>query len=92
MTGPKRILILGGGFGGVYTALTLEKLLKREIRRGEVELGAANIIEGSEEISMGGEALVRGTDYQIFYDYGRVVFSACVTNSDMLTGYGDTAN
>jgi len=36
---PTRILILGGGFGGVYTALTLEKLLKREIRRGDVELG-----------------------------------------------------
>jgi NADH:quinone reductase (non-electrogenic) len=36
---PTRILILGGGFGGVYTALTLEKALKREIRRGEVELG-----------------------------------------------------
>ena len=36
---PKRILILGGGFGGVYTALTLEKLLKREIARGEVALG-----------------------------------------------------
>ena len=36
---PTRILILGGGFGGVYTALTIEKLLKAEIRRGEVELG-----------------------------------------------------
>jgi NADH dehydrogenase len=36
---PTRILILGGGFGGVYTALSLEKLLKAEIRRGEVELG-----------------------------------------------------
>jgi NADH:quinone reductase (non-electrogenic) len=39
MSQPTRILILGGGFGGVYTALTLEKLLKSEIRRGEVELG-----------------------------------------------------
>jgi NADH dehydrogenase len=39
MTQPSRILILGGGFGGVYTALTLEKLLRKEIRRGEVELG-----------------------------------------------------
>ena len=39
MSQPARILILGGGFGGVYTALTLEKLLKSEIRRGEVELG-----------------------------------------------------
>jgi NADH dehydrogenase FAD-containing subunit len=35
----KKILILGGGFGGVYTALTLEKLLKREIRVKEVEIG-----------------------------------------------------
>jgi NADH:quinone reductase (non-electrogenic) len=33
-----RIVIVGGGFGGVYTALTLEKLLKHEIGRGEVEL------------------------------------------------------
>ena len=39
MSRPTRILILGGGFGGVYTALTLEKLLKAELRRGEVELG-----------------------------------------------------
>ena len=38
-TRPTRILILGGGFGGVYTALTLEKLLKREIAAGAVELG-----------------------------------------------------
>jgi NADH:ubiquinone reductase (H+-translocating) len=33
-----RILILGGGFGGVYTALTLEKLLARELDQGLVEL------------------------------------------------------
>src|SRR6266542_5177085 len=37
-TRPTRILILGGGCGGVYTAITLEKLLKAEIKRGEVEL------------------------------------------------------
>jgi hypothetical protein len=42
---------------------------------GEVELGAANIIEGSEEVTIGGERLERGRDYQIFYDFGRVVFS-----------------
>ena len=39
MSRPTRILILGGGFGGVYTALALEKLLRTEIRRGDVELG-----------------------------------------------------
>jgi NADH dehydrogenase len=38
-TQPTRILILGGGFGGVYTALTLEKILKRELKRGEVQIG-----------------------------------------------------
>ena len=32
----KRILILGGGFGGVYTAMTLEKLLKGD---PSVEIG-----------------------------------------------------
>ena len=37
-TAPTRILILGGGFGGVYTALTLEKILKRELKRGEIEI------------------------------------------------------
>ena len=41
-TGPVRILILGGGFGGVYTALTLEKLLKAQLDRGLVELGLVN--------------------------------------------------
>jgi len=35
---PTRILILGGGFGGVYAALTLEKILKRELKRGEIEI------------------------------------------------------
>ena len=36
---PTRLLILGGGFGGVYTAIALEKLLRHELRRGEIELG-----------------------------------------------------
>src|SRR5262245_6063134 len=35
-TRTTRILILGGGFGGVYTAMRLEKLLRRELDRGEV--------------------------------------------------------
>jgi NADH dehydrogenase len=37
-TVPKRILILGGGFGGVYAALRLEKLLARRLAQGEVEV------------------------------------------------------
>jgi len=41
-TGPTRILILGGGFGGVYTALTLERLLRRDLRRGTVEIALVN--------------------------------------------------
>src|SRR5919197_4262421 len=38
-THPTRIVILGGGFGGVYTAIALEKLLRGEIAAGEVEIG-----------------------------------------------------
>src|SRR6266446_9573425 len=37
-TGKKRILILGGGFGGVYAALRLEKLLAAMLARQEVEI------------------------------------------------------
>jgi NADH dehydrogenase len=40
--GPTRILILGGGFGGVYTALALEKLLRHDLRRGTVEIALVN--------------------------------------------------
>src|SRR5213593_3719713 len=40
--GPTRILILGGGFGGVYTALTLEQLLRHDLRRGAVEIALVN--------------------------------------------------
>jgi NADH dehydrogenase len=36
---PKRILILGGGFGGVYTAMALEKLMGRD---PDVELTLVN--------------------------------------------------
>jgi NADH:quinone reductase (non-electrogenic) len=36
---PTRILILGGGFGGVYTAIALEKLLRRD---PSVEIGLVN--------------------------------------------------
>jgi hypothetical protein len=42
---------------------------------GEIELGAANLIDGSERITIGGEVLTRGEDYQIFYDFGRVVLT-----------------
>jgi NADH dehydrogenase len=42
MTGePKRVLILGGGFGGVYTAMHLERSLGRRGRE-EVEIALVN--------------------------------------------------
>ena len=34
-----RILVLGGSFGGVHTALHLERRLARELRAGAVEIG-----------------------------------------------------
>jgi len=34
----KRILILGGGYVGLYAALGLQRHLRREIRHGEVQV------------------------------------------------------
>lgn len=42
---------------------------------GEIELGASNVIDGSEQISIGGRLLERGVDYQIFYDFGRIILN-----------------
>lgn len=36
VTGPRRILVLGGGYVGLYTALRLQKRLRRRIADGEV--------------------------------------------------------
>src|SRR3954447_808026 len=33
-----RILVVGGGYVGMYTALRLQRRLKRELERGEVEI------------------------------------------------------
>jgi NADH dehydrogenase len=39
MSKKTRVLIIGGGFGGVYTAMRLEKLLKKD---PSVEVGLIN--------------------------------------------------
>ncbi|UCC43334.1 MAG: cell surface protein SprA, partial [Candidatus Zixiibacteriota bacterium] len=41
-------------------------------RSAIIKLDRANIIEGSETITLDGDKLARGTDYQINYDIGRV--------------------
>ncbi|MCI3903629.1 NAD(P)/FAD-dependent oxidoreductase [Streptomyces spectabilis] len=38
VTEPVRILVVGGGYVGMYTALHLQRKLKPELRRGEVEI------------------------------------------------------
>ncbi len=38
----QKILILGGGFGGVYTAIYLEKYLKAALKKNEVEISLVN--------------------------------------------------
>ncbi|MGW2742941.1 NAD(P)/FAD-dependent oxidoreductase [Streptomyces sp. NPDC001450] len=35
---PARILVVGGGYVGMYTALRLQQRLKQELRRGEVDI------------------------------------------------------
>ena len=43
-------------------------------RRAEISLNKPNIIEGSERITLNGQELVRGQDYNINYDFGQVTF------------------
>jgi len=43
-------------------------------RKAEVSLGRANILENSERITVNGRELVKGTDYNISYDFGQVTF------------------
>lgn len=43
-------------------------------RASDIALGKPNIIEGSERITLNGRQLVRGQDYNINYDFGRVTF------------------
>ncbi|NBM20021.1 NAD(P)/FAD-dependent oxidoreductase [Streptomyces sp. GC420] len=38
VTEPVRILVVGGGYVGMYTALRLQRKLKPELRRGDVEI------------------------------------------------------
>ncbi|TPQ21117.1 NAD(P)/FAD-dependent oxidoreductase [Streptomyces sporangiiformans] len=38
MKEPARILIVGGGYVGMYTALRLQRKLKQELKRGDVEI------------------------------------------------------
>jgi NADH:quinone reductase (non-electrogenic) len=40
--GPTRILVIGGGYVGLYSALTLQKRLRGWIRRGEAEVTLVN--------------------------------------------------
>lgn len=43
-------------------------------RKSTISLGRANIIEGSEVITLNGSQLTKGTDYRINYDIGQVTF------------------
>lgn len=43
-------------------------------RSSEIRLGKANIIEGSERITLNGAELQKGVDYNINYDFGQVTF------------------
>ncbi len=46
--------------------------LTTKVRSSTIKLNRANIIEGSEKITLNGRQLVRGTDYNIQYDFGQI--------------------
>lgn len=51
---------------------------------GEISLGRSNIIEGSEVVTINGEVLQRGRDYEIDYDLGRVTLKRSLAAADNL--------
>ena len=46
--------------------------LVTKTRSATIRLGRANIIEGSERVTLNGRRLTKGTDYNIQYDFGQV--------------------
>jgi hypothetical protein len=51
---------------------------------GEIQLGRGNILEGSEVVSINGQALVRDRDYTIDYDLGKVTMKRQPGPADQL--------
>ena len=54
------------------------------VATGEIVLGRGNILEGSEVVSINGQALARDRDYTIDYDLGRVVMKRQLGPADQL--------
>jgi len=51
---------------------------------GEISLGRGNILEGSEVVTINGQALVRDRDYSIDYDIGKVTMKRQLGPADQL--------
>ena len=51
---------------------------------GEINLGRGNLLEGSDVVSINGQALVRDRDYTIDYDLGRVTMKRQLGPADQL--------
>jgi hypothetical protein len=51
---------------------------------GDITLGRGNILEGSDVVTVNGQALQRGRDYDIDYDLGRVVLKRQLGAADQL--------
>ena len=51
---------------------------------GEITLGRGNILEGSEVVTINGQAQTRGRDYEIDYDLGRVTLKKQLGPTDNL--------
>jgi len=60
--------------------------ISTKVRSATIRLGRANVIEGSERVTMDGRPLVKGNDYEISYDMGQVTLldeAAANPNADV---------
>jgi len=56
----------------VQTASKYYIEVSSKTRASEISLRKSNIIEGSEKVTLNGQTMVKGTDYDIYYDYGKI--------------------
>ncbi len=64
MTGPRRVVLLGGGYVTVYAYRTLARRLRREIARGDLEIVVISADDAHNFHGFTGEVLARILPYQ----------------------------
>ena len=70
---PTHVLIVGGGYVGMYTALRLQRKLRSDIKRGEVEITVIDEADAAAGIKWAAEVIAAGVAVVLVAVFGRRV-------------------